>query len=78
MIGGGSLPGATLPTWLLLVSPPDGVRVDMLARTLRQCSPSVVGRIEDNSLLLDPRTVFPEQDIALMKTVSGVLGDFYS
>jgi L-seryl-tRNA(Ser) seleniumtransferase len=67
-VGGGSLPGQTLPTRVLAISVDS---VDALAEKLRQASPPVIGRIEDDRLLLDPRTVLPEQD----KTLSAVLKD---
>ena len=65
-IGGGSLPGETLPTWLVVVTPP---RVEMLARRLRLGEPAVVGRIHRDALLLDPRTVLPEEEAAQLACV---------
>ena len=61
-VGGGSLPGETLPTRLvaLRVNSPDA-----LARSLRLGQPAVVGRIEGGRLLLDLRTVLPGQDEVL-------------
>jgi L-seryl-tRNA(Ser) seleniumtransferase len=63
-VGGGSLPGETLPTRLValrVVSPDD------LARRLRLAEPPVVARIEHDRLVLDPRTVLPEQDEDLIR-----------
>lgn len=62
-IGGGSLPGETLPTRAvaLAVSAPDA-----FAAALRRGDPPVVGRIQDGQLLLDLRTVAPEKDEALV------------
>ena len=65
-VGGGSLPGETLPTKLVAVqvhSPDD------LARRLRLGQPAVVGRIEEDRFLLDLRTVMPEQEGTLMERV---------
>lgn len=62
-VGGGSLPGETLPTYLLALSTPSPDR--LLAR-LRQQSPPVIARVQDNRLVLDPRTVLPEQEEALL------------
>ena len=62
-VGGGSLPEETLPTWVL------SLRVehaDSVAARLRESTPPVIGRIEGGRLLLDPRTVLPEQDEALL------------
>jgi L-seryl-tRNA(Ser) seleniumtransferase len=56
-VGGGSLPGETLPSFAVaLGGPPDD-----LARRLRQGIPPVIGRIADGRLLLDVRTVLEEQ-----------------
>jgi L-seryl-tRNA(Ser) seleniumtransferase len=59
-VGGGSLPGETLPTWLLAVAAPDSA--DALASRLRRCDPPLVARIERERVVLDPRTVLPDQD----------------
>jgi len=62
-VGGGSLPEETLPTWALAV---ESEHVSALAAHLRQATPPVIGRVESGRLLLDPRTVLPEQDEALL------------
>jgi len=65
-VGGGSLPGETLPTKLL------AIRVDSpdeLANRLRAGDPPVIGRIEDDLLLLDPRAVLAEEDEVLIETI---------
>ena len=61
-VGGGSLPGETLPSWALVLSPADGEGVDILARRLRLGEPGIFGRIDRDRLLLDLRTVLPEED----------------
>jgi len=65
-VGGGSLPGQQLPSWALALSCPSP---DQLARRLRQPPRGrtpVVARIEEGHLLLDARTVLPEQDEELL------------
>jgi L-seryl-tRNA(Ser) seleniumtransferase len=57
-VGGGTLPGAELPTWLVAVSH-GAFGPDELARRLRTGEPAVVGRIGEGRLLLDPRTWLP-------------------
>jgi L-seryl-tRNA(Ser) seleniumtransferase len=69
-VGGGSLPGQTLPTQALAIEVPSP---DALAARLRAADPPVVVRIEDDRLLLDPRTVLPQQDAALIKAVRAAL-----
>ena len=69
MIGGGSLPEESLPTKLLALEG-DGAGLTQIARALRLGDPAVVARIEGGKLLLDPRTVDPEQDGALVEALS--------
>jgi L-seryl-tRNA(Ser) seleniumtransferase len=66
-VGGGSLPGETLPTHLvaLPVASPDAV-----AARLRAGEPPVITRIEDDRLVLDPRTVLAEQEAGLWQLVA--------
>ena len=73
-IGGGSLPGETLPTKLVAISG-EGAYVTGLARKLRTGDPSVVARVERDALLLDPRTVLPGEDASLLKAVRAALAD---
>ncbi len=68
-VGGGSLPGETLPTSLLALP---GLPADRLAARLRAGQPPVVARIVDNALCFDPRTVLPEQDDLLLAAIHAV------
>ena len=61
VIGGGAAPSASLPTRLLAVTCA-GLSADELAARLRACDPPIVARVEEGRVLLDLRTVFPEQD----------------
>jgi L-seryl-tRNA(Ser) seleniumtransferase len=67
-IGGGSLPGETLPTMLCVVAEneraPD---IGALAARLREATPPVVGRVLRDRLLLDPRTVSVDRDELLLR-----------
>ena len=65
-VGGGSLPGQTLPTFLLALATPSP---DRLAQRLRLGVPPVVARIEDDRLVFDPRTVLPGEDSALLEAI---------
>lgn len=79
-IGGGSMPGETLPTWLCAITPPsimkrpdeaDEDAAALLAMRLRQGNGQtpVVVRVLRGQVLLDPRTVLPEQDSALLQAM---------
>ena len=71
MVGGGSLPGNTLQTRLVAVG---GKRkgkntAASLAHWLRCQDPPVVGRVNEDVLFLDPRSVLPEEDDVLLRTL---------
>jgi len=58
-VGGGSLPGDTLPTWAFA---PRVAQPNAAAARLRANDPPIIARVSEDRLLLDPRTVLPEQD----------------
>ena len=66
-VGGGSLPGETLTTTLLAVTPPDSP--DAFARRLRSGPTPVIARIENEVVLLDPRTVLDGQSATVVEAV---------
>ncbi len=72
-VGGGSLPGNTLPTQILALNV-DGV--DDFAGRLRQKETPIVGRIQNEQFLLDPRTVLPHQDAKLIASIKETLSAF--
>jgi L-seryl-tRNA(Ser) seleniumtransferase len=61
VIGGGAAPSSMLPTRLLAVSCAD-LTADTLCARLRNSDPPIIARVEDGRVLLDLRTVAPEQD----------------
>jgi L-seryl-tRNA(Ser) seleniumtransferase len=61
VIGGGAAPGSRLPTTLLAVSCA-AMSAGELADALRENQPPIIARVENDRVLLDLRTVFPEQD----------------
>ncbi len=70
-VGGGTLPGVTLPTFALAL--PAG-SPDAVAARLRGADVPVVARIEDGRVLLDPRTVLPGEDDAVVAAVRLAVG----
>ncbi len=64
-IGGGTTPGLTLPSCVLVVHL-EGATPDDLEAQLRGGSPHVIGRIERDEVRLDLRTVLPTEDGALV------------
>lgn len=62
-IGGGSLPEQEMQTWCLAITPGSAMR---FTSRLRHFDPPIIARIENELVLLDPRTVLPaEEDILL-------------
>lgn len=68
-VGGGSLPGETLPTWLLALK---ARSPEKLLQTLRDAKPAVIGRIVADQVVLDPRTVTEVEEQDLLRIVSEV------
>ncbi len=62
LIGGGATPEQSIATWLIAIDSADAAAAE---RRLRAADPPVIARIENNRLLLDLRTVFPEEEDAL-------------
>jgi L-seryl-tRNA(Ser) seleniumtransferase len=65
-VGGGSLPGETLPSWGVAVTARSSAR---LLDGLRRGSPPVVARVDAGSVVLDMRTVEPSRDAELAAAV---------
>lgn len=68
-IGGGSAPGIELPTRLIALSRGDESAED-LERFLRRADPPIVARIHDDRVVIDLRTVAPEEDEILARILS--------
>ncbi len=73
MLGGGSLPTQKIPTWCVMISP-QGSSVNRIAERLRASNPAIIGRVQKDKLLIDMRTVFPEQDMVLVELLQALDG----
>jgi L-seryl-tRNA(Ser) seleniumtransferase len=71
-VGGGSLPGETLPTFVLALH---AEHPDELASHLRRHTTPVIARIARDRVLLDPRTVLPSQDAEVIRALAAVLSE---
>jgi len=69
-IGGGSLPGQTLPTKLIIIKPP--CPVEVFSKELRSFSPPLLGRKEKAFFILDPRCIDPSSDNLVIKIIKSV------
>lgn len=73
-VGGGAMPLARIPSFAVALRAPRG-RLEELARALRLAADPVLGRIENNRLLLDMRTVTSRETPRLIATLSRVLDE---
>jgi L-seryl-tRNA(Ser) seleniumtransferase len=76
-VGGGSLPDQPMKTWVVEVVA-NGVGDSELARRLRTGTPAVMGRLNEGKLLLDVRTIFPDQETALVEAVGRAISSTVS
>ena len=67
MIGGGATPEQALPTCLIVIEAQDAVAEE---RRLRFNDPPIIARIERDRVVLDLRTVLPEEEEALVQALS--------
>lgn len=69
-VGGGALPMAELPTHLVAIDlPEEGLNPKILVERLRRGNPPVILRLQQDTLLFDPRTIFEGQEDALVESV---------
>ena len=69
-VGGGSLPEESIPTFVLALrvkSP------DKFLKRLRESKPPIIARTENDQVLLDPHTVFEDQDVIVISTLRSLL-----
>ena len=71
VIGGGAAPAAVLPTRLIALSHID-LSADELCARLRASTPPVIARVEEGRVVIDLRTLFPEQDTVLVEVLGTV------
>ena len=71
ILGGGAAPSSVLPTRVLAVSC-EGLSADELSIRLRDSDPPIIARVEDGRVLLDLRTVFPEQEAAVVAALTRI------
>lgn len=69
-IGGGSLPGQTLPTTLIIIKPP--CPVETFSKELCLFSPPLLGRKEKEYFILDPRCIDHSYDNLVIKIIKSV------
>ena len=71
ILGGGAAPSSVLQTRVLALAC-EGLSADELAKRLRASDPPIIIRVEDGQVLLDLRTVFPEQDASVIAALARI------
>lgn len=71
-IGGGSLSTEQLPTFVVAVKPKNNT-VQELARALRMCDIPIFGRVSEDAILLDFRTVLKGEENFIIKAFTSIL-----
>jgi L-seryl-tRNA(Ser) seleniumtransferase len=71
VLGGGAAPGSTLPTRVLAVKS-ESLNADELCARLRQWETPIIARVEEERVLLDLRTVEPEQEEAIVAALESI------
>jgi L-seryl-tRNA(Ser) seleniumtransferase len=66
VIGGGATPEQALPTWLLVIEDADAAALE---RQLRLNDPPIIARIENDRVVLDLRTVFPDEEATIVQAI---------
>jgi L-seryl-tRNA(Ser) seleniumtransferase len=66
VVGGGTYPEVEIPSWTIRIRG-EGISMTDFAASLRAGDPPVVGRVEDDALVLDLRTVNPEEEVELIR-----------
>jgi L-seryl-tRNA(Ser) seleniumtransferase len=70
-VGGGALPLAELPGRVIALVPKD-MSLNELTTRLRSCEPAVIGRIQDDRFLIDPRTLNADDEALLLQALQQV------
>ncbi len=73
--GGGALPMADIPTSVVSLVP-TGCSVDDLERALRLGEPHIIARISEGRLLLDPRTILPDEDDEVVSALARIASEW--
>ena len=71
-VGGGSLPEETLPTGLLAL---EARHPNQFADRLREADPPIIARVENDQVVVDPRTVLPSQEEPLLRGLKAALDE---
>jgi L-seryl-tRNA(Ser) seleniumtransferase len=71
-VGGGALPLAEMPGWVIACRP-FRLSLNKLTQKLRQAAAPVIGRVQDDQWLIDPRTLAEQEETLLLQTLKDAL-----
>jgi L-seryl-tRNA(Ser) seleniumtransferase len=71
-VGGGAAPDAGIPTWVIAARGGRERSADSLLEALRRHDPPIIARISEDRVLLDLRTVFPEEEAVLERALEAL------
>jgi L-seryl-tRNA(Ser) seleniumtransferase len=74
-VGGGALPGLKIPTWVLQIKPKH-ISTNKLYQALRKSSPPILGRISDQQLILDLRTIKDKEIYPIAKAIKDIIKNY--
>lgn len=72
-VGGGSLPGENLPTWVLALPVKSA---DKFLSALRKLKPAVIARTQGEQVCLDPRTLLNGQEITVLESLRALVPSY--
>jgi L-seryl-tRNA(Ser) seleniumtransferase len=67
-VGGGAYPLHDLPTWVVSLNP-SPLTVNEFEHYVRTCTPPIISRISKDRILLDMRTIFPEEISLIVQSI---------
>ena len=70
-VGGGSLPGEVLDTYVLAIAPINS-SASKISESLRTYKTPIISRIESDHVILDARTVLPKQDHIVIEALNNI------
>ncbi|MDD2465041.1 MAG: L-seryl-tRNA(Sec) selenium transferase [Desulfobulbus sp.] len=73
-VGGGALPEQNLPSWAITLKPKT-MKLNRLEQRLRAATIPVMGRVENDRLLFDLRTIAPQEEDLLWGSIGEALSD---
>ncbi len=75
-VGGGASPEVDLPTYVVKLIPKNKIEPEQIKSALLKTEPPIILRLEDDSLVLDPRTILNKQIPLIVKSLKQALANY--